>query len=127
MAFSNAITEFVRSIYEAITGAFGLVYHMLHGAIATVVHLFTSFFELIADTLNSVIALVGGVGKFITGECLYTSLCFRHASLIRQETLCSWPSSSLLRSSTCSGSSSRAGSRRRSRLSRRMGTAQLAR
>jgi hypothetical protein len=68
MSFSNAITDFVRSIYEAIAGTFHLIFGIIHGAFATVAHFFEACFTFVVDLVHNTVALVGGVGKFVFGN-----------------------------------------------------------
>ncbi|KAL1895934.1 hypothetical protein Sste5346_005033 [Sporothrix stenoceras] len=68
MSFSNAVTDLVRSIYEAIAGIFHLVFRVLHGAFSTVAHSFEAVINFVVDMVHSSVALVGGVGKFVAGN-----------------------------------------------------------
>lgn len=70
MAFSNAISDLVRSIYEAIGGIFHLVYSFFHGILAFIAGVFAAAFNFVSDTVQGLVSIAGGVGKFVAGNFL---------------------------------------------------------
>lgn len=68
MSFTDAIADFLRSIYETIAATFGLIFRVIHGAFATVVNFVEACLSFVVDVVHNAVAFVGGVGKFVAGN-----------------------------------------------------------
>ncbi|KAK5659612.1 hypothetical protein OQA88_816 [Cercophora sp. LCS_1] len=68
MAITTAITDLFSSVYELFASLIGAAYTIVHSFVAGIASLFAGFFAFIADIFQGVFDIVGGVGKFVTGN-----------------------------------------------------------
>lgn len=85
MAVTTAVTDLFASIYELAASVVGAVYTVVHSFVMGIVHLFAGFIGFFADIFKGVFDLVGGVGKFVTGEYIPH---YHHHHLSLSPTIC---------------------------------------
>ncbi|AEO68615.1 uncharacterized protein THITE_2118193 [Thermothielavioides terrestris NRRL 8126] len=68
MAVTTVLTDLAHSLGELLSSVFGTAYALVHSFVADLFGLLAGFFALANDLVRGVVDLVGGVGRFVTGE-----------------------------------------------------------
>ncbi|KAK1756480.1 hypothetical protein QBC47DRAFT_380034 [Echria macrotheca] len=68
MAVTTAVTDLFASFYELFASIVNAAWTIVHSFIMGIAGLFTGVFTFFADIFKGLFDVVGGVGKFVTGN-----------------------------------------------------------